>query len=325
MVKKSAAVLLGLLCVLWLSGCGTEAVEVVEIAQEPYVRAEYAVATVKKGSLTPQITAVLTQDRTQEKSYGVVSYDFSVEKLCVSVGDCVKQGEVLVRFDAKEITETLQQYEEVLAANDLLIDHYTRMMEIDDTQDYHEDITSLQKDNEIAQLYIEECREKLKNYQIRAEMGGVVTQIDEELIKGRIGRLDSLITVVSGTGNYIAKVEDDSMFETGAVYQAQSAGGTYRMKLKKRKGGRLVFEALDDMSAWKESDKLTVTVQGATRLDCIYVDEKAVGSCEAGSYVFVPDKDGYRDIIWVETGETVSGHRIIEQGLSEGQQVMIPE
>lgn len=41
-------------------------------------------------------------------------------------------------------------------------------MKIDDTQDYSSDIAQLDKDTEVAQLYLDEAKEKLSRYQITA-------------------------------------------------------------------------------------------------------------------------------------------------------------
>ena len=50
--------------------------------------------------------------------------------------------------------------------------------------DYSSDIAQLDKDTEVAQLYLDEAEEKLSRYQITASEDGTITAMNNSLLAG---------------------------------------------------------------------------------------------------------------------------------------------
>ena len=87
----------------------------------------------------------------------------------------MKKGDILVAFKSGEIQKKIEDYSGQISQNKLLAEHYRAIMKIDDTQDYSSDIARLDKDTEVAQLYLDEAEEKLSRYQITASEDGTIT------------------------------------------------------------------------------------------------------------------------------------------------------
>ena len=78
----------------------------------------------------------------------------------------------------------IEDYSGQISQNKLLAEHYRAIMKIDDTQDYSSDIAQLDKDTEVAQLYLDEAEEKLSRYQITASEDGTITAMNNSLLAG---------------------------------------------------------------------------------------------------------------------------------------------
>lgn len=121
----------------------------------------------------------------------------------------------MVQFKADDIQDTIKEYTEQKAENELLIEHYQKLMQIDGSEDYSDDIASLKEDIQIADTYIKEQNEKMKEYCLIAEKDGTVTYVNEWLGYGYASSSDNLVTVASGSSNYTATTDDDYEFKKG--------------------------------------------------------------------------------------------------------------
>lgn len=308
---------------------GTE-YRMAEVAHEVYVKSDYEATEVREGDLTPILKFSIKADSTQTREYRASGYGLEVEKVHVKVGDKVKAGDIMVSFKSDSLKETMEQYEEQIRENNLLTEHYTRLMEIDPSEDYAKEIADMDRDNEIARLYVEEARDMLDRYQIVAEREGTVTWIDHNLLEKEIKTLEPVMTVVGGLGNYIGEVQESCELEKGRIYTADADAISYQLKLvdvaeEKGKGNenkrRLTFEPVSDMSALPDDQELTLSIEKPTVRNCLYVDEKAIHSTAEGFYVYTLDENGYRDAVWVTIGDLVGQYRIITEGLKAGQRL----
>ncbi len=148
------------------SGCGAAQKELAQTDRASYEKISYQTVTVQSGSLTPQTTISLSAQGYTRFSYGATNTELTLEKVNVAVGDHVKKGDILVAFKSGEIQKKIEDYSGQISQNKLLAEHYRAIMKIDDTQDYSSDIAQLDKDTEVAQLYLDEAEEiadKLKN------------------------------------------------------------------------------------------------------------------------------------------------------------------
>lgn len=150
------------------SGCGAAQKELAQTDRAFYEKISYQTVTVQSGSLTPQTTISLSAQGYTRFSYGATNTELTLEKVNVAVGDHVKKGDILVAFKSGEIQKKIEDYSGQISQNKLLAEHYRAIMKIDDTQDYSSDIAQLDKDTEVAQLYLDEAKEKLSRYQITA-------------------------------------------------------------------------------------------------------------------------------------------------------------
>lgn len=105
-------------------------------------------------------------------------------------------------------------------------------MKIDDTQDYSSDIAQLDKDTEVAQLYLDEAKEKLSRYQITASEDGTITAMNNSLLAGVFEPGSNLITEISGNGNYEADRPEGYDFNVGDVYTATASDIEFELKVK---------------------------------------------------------------------------------------------
>ena len=181
------------------SGCGAAQKELAQTDRASYEKISYQTVTVQSGSLTPQTTISLSAQGYTRFSYGATNTELTLEKVNVAVGDHVKKGDILVAFKSGEIQKKIEDYSGQISQNKLLAEHYRAIMKIDDTQDYSSDIAQLDKDTEVAQLYLDEAEEKLSRYQITASEDGTITAMNNSLLAGVFEPGSNLITEISGT------------------------------------------------------------------------------------------------------------------------------
>ena len=319
---------------LIFTGCGQAAsADKPDIHIEEYQMKTYESAEVQKGDISSVLELTLKPDDYSSLIYQVDRDDLVVESVNVAVGDRVEEGDVMVKFEADEIEELIETYTNQKEEDQLLIDHYTKLMAIDSSQDYTEDIESLKLDMQIAELYVEEQTERLSEYTLTAEKAGTITYMDEWLNYGYVTSNTNIITVVSGSSDYIATTYDTYEFNVGDVYQAGFGIAVYDMQVVEvtqsvneatgRDMQTILFEPLNDMSAVSESDELSMEIEKPTIEDVVYVDSDAVIEDEGLYYVYVLSEDGYRMPVQVTIGDELDELTIIESGLEGGEQVTL--
>ena len=319
---------------LIFTGCGQAAsADKQDIHTEEYQMKTHESAEVQKGDISSVLELTLKPDDYSSLIYQVDRDDLVVESVNVAVGDRVEEGDVMVKFEADEIEELIETYTNQKEEDQLLIDHYTKLMAIDSSQDYTEDIESLKLDMQIAELYVEEQTERLSEYTLTAEKAGTITYMDEWLNYGYVTSNTNIITVVSGSSDYIATTYDTYEFNVGDVYQAEFGIAVYDMQVVEvtqsvneatgRDMQTILFEPLNDMSAVSESDELSMEIEKPTIEDVVYVDSDAVIEDEGLYYVYVLSEDGYRMPVQVTIGDELDELTIIESGLEGGEQVTL--
>jgi multidrug efflux pump subunit AcrA (membrane-fusion protein) len=320
-----------MLAALSLTGCcGSQKTPVVVIPDETYEHMTYSATDVKKGDLSSVLTLKLKVEDFERINYSIKNDGLEVDKLYVSVGDKVNAGDVLVSFKSDEIRESIEGYQESLQQNELLINHYTNLMKINPENDYSKDIEMLNEDVQVERLYIEEAQKRLEAYSIVAERSGTITEISEYLQCGYAVQGVTMLTEACGSDNYVAETADSYDFKVGDVFTAESGVAGYEMKLTQiedaqdKSGVRtLYFEPVSDMSAVSEQDTLTIQIDKPVMKNVVYVDSDAINTADNKCFVYVLDENGYRDAVFVETGETVDSYTIITAGLSGGEQVTL--
>ena len=196
-------------------------------------------------------------------------------------------------------------------------------MKIDVTQDYSSDIAQLDKDTEVAQLYLDEAEEKMSRYQITASEDGTITAMDNSLLAGVFEPGSNLITEISGNGNYEADRPEGYDFNVGDVYTATAFDIEFELKVKGGDDKKLVFEAVSDMSAVSDAQIFSMEVTRPTIENAVYVQKDAVHEKDGRYFVYTLGENGYRQAVWISVGDQVGDYRIITEGLKSGDEVVL--
>lgn len=333
--KIFAAALAGVLTVS-LTACssGDRQVGDAKINIEPYSKVEFNTEKVSSGDIQSTLTLELKPDGYSSKDYSIQQSDYQIDEVKVKEGDKVAKGDVMIQFKATEIQKTIDQYTEQKEKDRLLIDHYTRLAAIDKSQDYSADIASAKEDMDVADTYIKEQNERMKDYQLIAAKAGTVTYIDSDLQYGYVTAGQTLITVDSGSSDYVSETNDTYKFKEGEVYEADFQEATFSLKLikcekyKSKATGeemqKVTFQPVVDMAGVTEADTLKMVIEKPVVKNVIYVNKKAVftGSDEK-TYAYVVDDAGNRSAVEVTVGDTVDDKTIIKSGLKAGEQVVV--
>lgn len=333
--KIFAAALAGVLTVS-LTACssGDRQVGDAKINIEPYSKVEFNTEKVSSGDIQSTLTLELKPDGYSSKDYSIQQSDYQIDEVKVKEGDKVAKGDVMIQFKATEIQKTIDQYTEQKEKDRLLIDHYTRLAAIDKSQDYSADIASAKEDMDVADTYIKEQNERMKDYQLIATKAGTVTYIDSDLQYGYVTAGQTLITVDSGSSDYVSETNDTYKFKEGEVYEADFQEATFSLKLikcekyKSKATGeemqKVTFQPVVDMAGVTEADTLKMVIEKPVVKNVIYVNKKAVftGSDEK-TYAYVVDDAGNRSAVEVTVGDTVDDKTIIKSGLKAGEQVVV--
>lgn len=329
--RRMAAVMV--LCVGLLSGCaGKTQTDDLVITIPEYEKITYTTEPVVHGDIAPVLDLRLKSEQFERKEYYPDHDEMEVDQVFVHVGDVVQNGDTLVTFSSEDITEERRQYENRVEEDALLIDHYTKLDAINQTDEHQESIEQLKKDQEIAGLYIKDLDARLEAYTIKAEGSGIVSSLSDMLDYGTVYAGDAVVTILYGSDNYTTTTEDDYAFEVGQTFTATFGVGSYEVRLTaidvlasdtdagmKR---QLTFTLVDSAKR-PSSDSLNLEIEKNVLKNVLYVPEDAIVYVGNENYVYVLDEDGFRHGIQVQTGVTIDGYTVIEDGLKEGDKVVI--
>lgn len=321
------------LCVGLLSGCaGKTQTDDLVITIPEYEKITYTTEPVVHGDIAPVLDLRLKSEQFERKEYYPDHDEMEVDQVFVHVGDVVQNGDTLVTFSSEDITEERRQYENRVEEDALLIDHYTKLDAINQTDEHQESIEQLKKDQEIAGLYIKDLDARLEAYTIKAEGSGIVSSLSDMLDYGTVYAGDAVVTILYGSDNYTTTTEDDYAFEVGQKFTATFGVGSYEVRLTaidvlasdtdagmKR---QLTFTLVDSAKR-PSSDSLNLEIEKNVLKNVLYVPEDAIVYVGNDNYVYVLDEDGFRHGVQVQTGATIDGYTVIEDGLKEGDKVVI--
>ena len=190
----------------------------------------------------------------------------------------------------------------------------------------------MQKDQEIARLYIDELDAKLETYTIKAEEDGVVSSISDMLEYGTVYAYDPLVKLLYGSDKYTTTTDDDYDFQVGQTYTATFGVGSYDIVLSDIEetatdsdagAKRKLSFVLADSTGRPSSSSLNLVIKKDVIKDVLYVPQDAIMSVKDETYVYQVDDQGFRHGVPVKTGSTVNGYTVIEEGLQEGDKVVV--
>ena len=201
-----------------LTGCGDSGMDdLVTLDTNFYTALDRDTFTCQVGDLQPEFEGTIELAGYQESIYRMETYqmeklqseyDASLGELKVSVGDYVREGDTLITFTSDTLTEQIKENENNKTKAALKIEHYRKLMAINPKLDYSTEISNLNNDIYIANLYISDANEAFDTFNIKATQDGVVTFIDETVKGGFIIVGKPMIKIVKDDGYYVLDKSD---------------------------------------------------------------------------------------------------------------------
>lgn len=327
-MKKKNRVFLSLIVAGLLAGCGqAKEVHMMHLTVPSYEKVNYDWIVMQRQDICPQLELGLTSGTYQKVMYYAQYDEMVVDKVNVSNGDLIEQGDVMITFQSDDMEERRMDLESSLGQMELLLEHYGKMDEIDSTDRSKVDIEQLKADIEAARLELKEFDAKISSFNIVAEKKGMVTNVRQGLENQTVNTGQGLITVIYGDETFHTQTTDDYPFEIGARYEAEYGAAAYTIELlsmEEEKGMKnLVFKAITSDGEFCSRDRLNLILQKDELKNVLAVPEESVVHVEDKSYVYLLDENGFREAVSVTCGQTVEGVTIITSGLEEGDRVVI--
>ena len=363
--SRCAAVCAALLMLSTLSGCGESDMDALVLARDvSYTGVKMDTAEIEKGNLSPTFEHLIELEGYEETNYRVEKdiaeeletiYEAKLDKVCVSVGDRVKAGDTLITFKSESLSKQLREYADSKEKAVIKKDHLLRLMDIDSSLDFTDDIKELDIEIQKANNHINDINATYNKINITAEKDGVVKSIDQSVQDGFLVVGRNMITVSDDAGYYVMDLSDDLdtstsgdakllssdvRFHVGDRCKAKTfmseyegegiedptksstetdavASGTDAMS-----GGKVYFKLTGD--ATLKENILTVVVEMPEIKDALYVDRKGVIFTDKEDYVY-KEVDGEFIATKVIVGDSVGQLVIIKEGLEEGDVVSLSE
>ncbi|MBO4325083.1 MAG: hypothetical protein J5845_06800 [Lachnospiraceae bacterium] len=352
-----------LLCVLlsavMLTGCGLfpqeEKARKAPVNKTSVDTQYFTTATVARGDVSKCFTAVCNFGKQEVENLAFNLPNEILVGLYVAVGDSVYEGQLLAEITPGNLEDEIEQCEEVCRQTDEDLKYYTQMegFELErqklaknygrkyDTAKL-DDLTAKRKDLEgqkkVADFKLAEAKEKMKGRRLTASFNGVVTYVREVRPWERTNT-STFITVASNETGFLTTVEDTDigLFEQGETYNIETETDTipctlYAIKQNKRFDTRydLVFIPTDPELEFESGETGSISIVLEEVKNVIYIPTDALRKIGDRDAVYILNKDGMRDIVYVEVGLSVkdtfsaeNNRTEIKSGLSEGDIIII--
>ena len=266
MIKKIKFICAIFLCIITfpvISACALfpeeETFKTATVVQE-YESEEFTMTTVRRGDIRDyrNIPCIYRQSNIDDV---VISPWMEVERICVNVGDEVKEGDVLVEFVSEENDADIEEISYEIKMKKTLIRQAENMCELeivrqkkaldDETmlkairEKYAAQISSYEGELSVLQKQYDEAVAMKEAYQITASISGTVTYVDNSVVGG--GRMNRggpgamsrdfqndeirIVSVSDGSMPYFATEKDSSEYVSnlseGERIKVTSVGNEY--------------------------------------------------------------------------------------------------
>ena len=347
--NNKIAALAGVVTLIFLSGCSqADEKELAPPADINYQVSEKETATAVKGDKTYAFEHEITLAGYEEIRYKISKekmsemetvYDMKLDSVNAVLGDHVKAGQVLVSFSSGELDEQLRSSRQNKELASLNLDHIRRLAEMNPDRDYTEQIKVLENECRVADQYIKDIQSVYSQFNIIAEKDGIISMMSTALSQGSVVANDDLFKIVNGDGYYEmdlsigektagVKAED---FLVGDHYKARDdiSKTEYEFEVIAPPEGReeesnMVF--FKPLSAGDEflGQSLDIIGNPVTINNICYVNRKTIIKTDEGNFVFIKREDGSYKAVRVELGDVIENDVVIKEGLSGGENVLIP-
>ncbi|MBQ8768727.1 MAG: efflux RND transporter periplasmic adaptor subunit [Oscillospiraceae bacterium] len=352
---KRRLIYIALTVCLVLSGCGVFPQE--ETYQSAptipqYAHEEWNFAYVRRGDMVLSKSVVCTYVPVQSETLSFSVSGLYFDEIFVSAGDSVKKGQLLAQLDisaiAQEIEECQLQLKKVelqmaaleenraleLQRQKLLAADKTAIKQINDRYDLQKQ--TLQDEKDIAQMKLNECNDRIRTRQLRAQIDGTVTYArnikpgDRSVSGERVIVIeDSASSIFQADTRYWAAVVPGKEYVITVREEAYEAVAVSETELgiaetEKTEGlpAPVYFRLKDSSLQLEDGDRGMLDLTLDTREDVLMVPEEAVTQANGKTIVYYQDENGLKMYKTVEIGLTADGMTEIVSGLTEGERVI---
>ncbi len=336
--RRICGILFTAVMVLQLTGCGFEKEKpLVRVTKDNYEEAVPQTTFVQRGDVTYGKSEEMKLDNYEEKLYGFKSKrldttmlsDITFDKLYVSVGDMVKEGEALLSLKSDSLNEKIEQYTDQKERSEITIKHLRNRSMIDPDEDNSVQINKCEEDIKIADAYLAELAEKKESLTVRAEKEGKVIAISDTALSGTVTSLqslESLITVASGDDTYYAETTESTTLKEGDTVEASNGIVTYEAKVEKIErssaGSKIYFKIDNGKDDLTIVSGLNVTVAEEVKKDVLFVPMECIKEKDDHYYAFMLDEHGARIAREIQVDEILDKNVVIREGLNEGDEII---
>lgn len=311
-----------------IMGCGNrETAEKIKLSFEPYEKVKYTPFVVEPVNTDPVVNLDIVCDNYEYVQYYPAGEGSVISKVMVEPGSIVKAGDTLAGYRTLELEDKLKEYEESIAKNTLLREHYVKLNEIEHSDDLDAVIARLDRSLEIDNLYVRETRAKIKDNIIVAERDGMVSQVSLDIENKELSKKQLLFTVLYSDGIYTAETDEDIPISEGTASNGIGGFTNFRFNFLKREvlpdgNYRYYFKFVPGESGFCNINKLTLAVLQPSLDNVLCIPQNYVFEVDGKSYVYVLDDNDNLRAREISVRGGIDRMAIVNSGLSAGERVV---
>ena len=330
------------LCIMMgcmVSGCGILPTEE-EFDAAPMVKQYEGNTTGKytlvRGDMVETESLVANYQGTDQVDYTGSDEGSRIKKVCVSQGQKVKKGTVLIQEYLDEEEEELKSDQRQIESLQLQISQAKQMRERELEQlgrtggskeekenvrtQYDAQIKNCQSSLQLLRLDIQELQETIRDAAIVSRINGTVTFVDNSFNGGYANEENVLVTVQGPERNrFRCKTDYIGHFKDGQEVMVTVLGQQIKTTVKKGEGKVMYLYPKKTLSL-KNNVPGTVDLVLQEKTDVLYLPTALVFDMGGKKVVYVEGKNGVKETREVTTGVQIMNE--ITGGLKENEQVL---
>lgn len=324
-----------------LSGCGIlpteEEFDAAPVVKE-YEGGNIGKYTVVKGDMVQSESLAVQYQGTRKVDLAGAEGGSRIKKICVSKGQNVKKGDVLVQEYLEEEEEALKSNERQIESLQLQISQARQMKKRELEQlnrtggskeekenvrsQYDAQIRNCESSLKLTRLDIKELQEAIRGATMVSEINGKVIFVDKSFEGGYANEENTLVTVQATKKNrFRCQTEYAGHFKEGQEVTVLVFGQQYKTTVKKAKGDLLYFYPRQALSL-KNAVPGTVDLVLKEKKNVLYVPTALVFEMGGKKVVYVEGKKGVKETREVTTGVQIQNQIEITGGLKENEQIL---
>ena len=214
--------------------------------------------TVTRGDMVQSESIAVQYEGTKKSDVYGTDDGIRIKKICVSKGQHVKKGDVLLQEYLEDEEESLKTGKRQVSTLTLQISQAKQMRQRELEQlnrtggskeekenvktQYDAQIKSCRSSLELAKLDIQSLEETIREASLKAPISGTVTFVEKSLEGGYANQENLLVTIRAAKKNrFSCKTEYTSRFSQGSEATVMVMGQQYKTTVKKGKGKQIYF------------------------------------------------------------------------------------